>query len=92
MKEIPIPRYVDSQMQLFFWELDEVVVISAIAGFGIVMDMVFYSMIAGFFASILFTKYKNNFLDGILMHMAYWAGFMKLNKLFPNGQIRHYVP
>jgi conjugal transfer pilus assembly protein TraL len=92
MNEIDIPRYVDSQHQMFFWELDEVVIIASIIGLGMLLDYLFYSMIPAIAIGLIFSRYKNGNLEGVLMHMAFWAGFVGLNKYFPNGQSRNLIP
>ena len=92
MNEVPIPRYVDSQHQFFFWEVDEVVIIMSIIGLGIALDFLLYSLLPAIGVGMVFSRYKNGNLDGILMHMAYWSGFMALNKYFSNGQSRHLIP
>ena len=92
MNEIPIPRYVDAQHQLFFWEIDEVVIIMSIIGLGIALDFFFYSLVPAIGLGLIFSRYKNGNLDGVLLHMAYWSGFFSLNKVFSNGQVRQYLP
>ena len=92
MNEIPIPRYVDAQHQVFFWEIDEVVIITSILGLGIALDFFFYSLVPAIVLGMVFSRYKNGNLDGVLQHMAYWAGFVALNKIFTNGQVRQYIP
>lgn len=37
MKEIDIPRYVDSQTQLLFWEIDEAAIFIGCLGAGIAL-------------------------------------------------------
>jgi len=92
MNEIEIPRYVDSQHQFFFWELDEVVIIVSIIGLGMALDYLFSSMIPAFLVGWIFSRYKNGNLEGALVHMAYWFGLVGLNKHFPNGQTRRLIP
>ena len=92
MNEVPIPGYVDAQHQFFFWEIDEVVIIMSIIGLGIVLDLLLYSFLPAIGVGMLFSRYKNGNLDGVLMHASYWYGFMGLNKYFKNGQSRHFIP
>ena len=52
MNEVDIPRYVDSQPQLFFWEIDEAVIFIGLLGCGIAIGGWFtlLSIIAGYYA------------------------------------------
>ncbi len=90
MKDIEIPRFVDSQVQVFFWEIDEIVPMVASVGIGIMTGALTYMLIPAFIITKLFSKYKEMHLDGILLHYAYWVGIFPLNKAHDNGQIRRY--
>lgn len=85
MDLVPIPRYVDSQMQILFWEIDEVVPVVALMGVGIMTDTMGYMIFVMVIVWKLFGKFKNRNLDGVLMHMAYAGGLSNLNKRFPPG-------
>ncbi|MEC4720473.1 type IV conjugative transfer system protein TraL [Noviherbaspirillum sp. CPCC 100848] len=92
MNEIDIPRYVDSQVQLFFWEFDEAIVfISCLAG-GIVAGGWFaiVGMLGGIFAVKVFKRFKNGALEGVLLHLCYWAGVLSLNKKFDDAAKREF--
>lgn len=91
MDVVPIPRYVDAQMQVLFWELDEVVPVVALMGVGIMTDTLAYMFIVMVIVWKLFGRFKDNNLDGILMHLAYVNGLASLNKRFPAGIERLYV-
>ena len=36
----------------------------------------------------LFGRFKNARMDGVLFHMAWWAGLMSMNKRFDSGAMR----
>lgn len=88
MTEKPIPNYVDDQMQIFFWELDEF--LPALVMF-IVMFM-WDQLMLGIFSTYAFVKifgrFKNAHMDGVLFHMAWWSGLMMMNKRFDSGAMR----
>lgn len=84
---IPIPRYVDAQMQVLLWEIDEVFPIVALFGIGILTDLMLYMLVLIVLLMKLFSTYKNTNLDGILMHLAYAHGISKLNQRFPLGVV-----
>jgi conjugal transfer pilus assembly protein TraL len=90
MEEIDIPRYVDSQYQLFFWELDEIAPIAGMLGLGIVTDTLTLMIVPMFVFARVFSAFKQHHLDGVLLHMAYWAGIIRLNRVFENGLVRCY--
>ena len=92
MNEIEIPRYVDAQPQLFFWELDEAIVYVACMAAGISVGGVYTiaSMVAGWFVVKAFRRFKNGALDGILLHLCYSWGLMALNKRYQDGMKRDY--
>lgn len=85
MNPVKIPRYVDSQMQVLFWEIDEIVPVVALMGVGIVTDTLSYMLVLMIIVWKVFGKFKNNNLDGILMHLAYVNGIAQLNKRFHPG-------
>ena len=92
MNEIDIPRYIDCQPQLFFWELDEAVVfIGCLAG-GIALGGWFAlaSMGAGIFAVKAFKRFKSGALEGVLLHLCYWAGVMSLNEIYDDSSKRDF--
>ena len=92
MKEIDIPRYVDSQMQLLFWEIDEAVIFIGCLGAGIAIGgwATIASLVGGWYAVKRFKRFKNGALDGILQHLCYWAGVMKLNKHYQDSSKRDF--
>lgn len=92
MKEVEIPRYVDSQPQLFFWELDETIVFVACLAAGIAMGGIFtlISMVAGWFVVKMFRRFKNGSLDGVLLHICYRAGLLGLNKRYKDSMKRDF--
>lgn len=92
MKEVEIPRYVDAQPQLFFWELDEAIVFVACLAAGIWLGGFFTiaSMIVGWGVVKAFRRFKNGALDGILLHLCYGWGLMALNERYTDGMKRDY--
>ena len=92
MNAIDIPRYVDSQPQLLFWELDEAIIFVGCLASGIALGGYFtlVSMAMGVAVVKLFRRFKNGALDGILLHLCYWAGFMGLNKRYPDSSVRDF--
>lgn len=87
MKTTRIPRYIDSTPQIFFWEMDEFVILIACLSIGIVAGG-FYTLIGlgiGFYLVHIFKRYKEGGLPGQLNHIAHWSNALNINSRFPNG-------
>lgn len=91
MDEVEIPHYIDSQPQIFFWELDEFAPVVVLMGLGIMTDTLTACIPFMFAFSYVFQRFKASQMEGILMHLVYWYGILPLNKLFKNGMSREYV-
>lgn len=91
MKEVVIPRYIDSQMQLFFWEFDEFIVAAGLLAFGIVTKSFFIAIILIYVFNKMFRRFKDGRLEGILLHVAYWIGLFPLNRVALDGLQRSKV-
>lgn len=92
MDPVEIPDYIDSQPQLFFWELDEAIVFVFCFGVGIVIGSwgVLFGIGAGVGVVKFFRRFKNGTFDGILFHIIYWLGLASLNQRFKDGGERTY--
>lgn len=91
MKMVSIPRYIDSQPQFFFWEIDEVAIVVVCMGVGILFEVLGPLLIASFLLTWQFRKFKMARMEGILMHMMFWFTGMGINKKFDNGLLREFV-
>ena len=88
MTEKPIPNHVDDQMQVFFWEIDEFFPALVIFVVLFMWDQLMLGLISTYVFVKLFGRFKNARLDGVLFHMAWWAGLMSMNKRFDSGAMR----
>lgn len=82
MQNKKIPRHIDAIPQIFFWELDEAILVIAGLGFGFFLGG-FYSVLGlclGIWASNSFKRYKDGGLPGQLEHLAHWKNIFNLNK------------
>jgi conjugal transfer pilus assembly protein TraL len=82
MKYVKVPRFVDENMQISFFEIDEVMFIVAGLFLGVLFKMLFWGLIAGFFLASLFSKYKQSKNRGFLLHFIYWHGFVICKRSF----------
>lgn len=85
MENVKIPRYIDSQLQILFFELDEFVLAMGIFVIGVVIKQELPAMLAIYFVVKAFRYFKDGKLDGILLHLAFWYGFLPMNKIAKDG-------
>ena len=87
MRNVPIPRHIDAIPQIFFWELDEFLILASVFGVGIAIGGIYTlgGIILGFLAANKFKTYKSNGLPGQLNHIFHWRNVMNLNSAYPNG-------
>ena len=90
MTEKPIPNHVDDQMQVFFWEIDEFLILAACFGVGIMLGGMntVLGIGCGFFAANIFKKYKAGGLPGQLNHLVHWKNIFNINSAFPRSGVR----
>ncbi|QKE37384.1 type IV conjugative transfer system protein TraL [Ferrovum myxofaciens] len=88
MNQVEIPRFVDSQLQFFWWEMDEFLVAASVLGLSIIMHLVWLAFLGIPSLVKLLKMFKNSSLPGGLLHIAYWTGVSGMNRLFDDGLIR----
>ena len=88
MTEKPIPNYVDDQMQVFFWEIDEFFPALTIFIVMFMWDQLLIGILLTYVFVKFFSRFKNANMAGVLFHMAWWVGLMGMNKKFDNGATR----
>ncbi|MBE7562209.1 type IV conjugative transfer system protein TraL [Acidithiobacillus sp. HP-6] len=91
MKTVQIPGHVDDQPMILFWEMDEVAVGSMFFIIGYVMRELTICIVLAFIMVKLFQGWKNNQLNGVLVHMSYKFGWWRLNEVFKNGNIKEWI-
>jgi len=91
MTEKPIPNYVDDQMQIFMWEVDEFFPSLVIFIVMFMWDQLLLGIILTILFVKLFSRFKSSNMQGVLLHMVWWSGLMSMNKKFDNGSIREAV-
>jgi type IV conjugative transfer system protein TraL len=72
--ETRIPRYLNSQAQLLWWELDEVIVITAALGIGIMYEILILAIPIALAAAKAMAKMKAERGHGWILHAAWWHG------------------
>ncbi len=72
--ETRIPRYLNAQAQLLWWELDEVLVMSAALGIGILYEVLLLSIPLALLAAKAMAKIKHEHGHGWILHKSWWHG------------------
>lgn len=85
MSEVAIPEHIDSQAQFFMWEIDEFVIGSGIFIVGIVLRHIIPALILGWLAVRAIRRWKEDEMDGALLHIVYGMGMTALNSVFNDG-------
>lgn len=91
MNERSIPNYVDDQMQIFFWEIDEFFPSLTIFIVMFMWDQLLFGIFMTLAFNKFFSRFKNANMSGVLFHMFWWVGLMGMNKKFDNGATREAV-
>lgn len=85
MEAIDIPRFADSQYQLFWWEIDEAAAVISLFGLGIASGLLMLSLLAIPSTLYFLKKYKNGTLEGGMHHALWSFGMLPLNDEFPDA-------
>ena len=87
MREIDVPRYIDSQPQFFWWELDEFALAIGLMGVGMLTETLTIMFFVIVVVSAWLKRFKSNNLDGAIVHIAYKAGLTPLNTVYKDGLV-----
>jgi len=79
-----IARYIDDPPQIFFWEVDEIVIFSTFFALGMLADTLTVMIFLGIGVAILFSKVKQNRSDGFFLHVLYWLGIFGMKGCPPS--------
>jgi type IV conjugative transfer system protein TraL len=85
-----IESHVNDPTTIFFWEIDEVIVIASCTFLGIMIGKMFSLLLLGFFLSYILKRIKRKSAEGVMMHFLYWHGFLKLRGC-PPSYMREFV-
>ena len=88
MNKVEIPQWIDSFPQIMWFEVDEITPFIFCVASGSFLHMMTPMLLLGVFVTWIYLKHKRNSLDGSLLHMMFWGGFMSLNRFYKNGLLR----
>ncbi len=86
-----IPKYLNAQMQLLWWEMDEILVMMVFVGLGIVSDHQYIGTAIGWAAMKGYTVVKYVKQPGYAKHVAYKYGFWGIRERVPEYWVKELV-
>lgn len=87
---VDIPREVDSQLQVLWWEIDELFIAMIVFGSGLMTHHIVIPVIVALVVMHYIAKMKSEALPGAGLHFLYWFGFSSINKEFNDSMERKF--
>lgn len=75
MEDRYIPKYLNAQIQLLWWELDEMIVLMTFVSFGIISGHTYIGACIGFIFMNIYSKLNSKKQPGYFKHVMYRYGF-----------------
>jgi conjugal transfer pilus assembly protein TraL len=93
LEKLLIPRHIDKPPMVFFWAMDELLVMTFMVGVGIVIEQIFLMFVISQFLVKRYRRFNAEQLDGYYLHFCYWAGLMNQGrgKTMPETSRREYI-
>ncbi|WP_151944421.1 type IV conjugative transfer system protein TraL [Aliarcobacter butzleri] len=86
-----IPKYMNAEMQILWWDLSEFLILLVIIVFGVIAEMQFIATAIGVGVLKVITKMKNHKQAGFVGHYAYSKGLFGLKGRVPEFWIKEIV-
>jgi type IV conjugative transfer system protein TraL len=86
-----IPKYMNAEMQILWWDLSEFLILLVIIAFGVIAEMQFIATAIGVGVLKVITKMKNHKQAGFVGHYAYSKGLFGLKGRVPEFWIKEIV-
>jgi type IV conjugative transfer system protein TraL len=86
-----IPKYMNAEMQILWWDLSEFLILLVIIAFGVIAEMQFIATAIGVGVLKVITKMKNHKQAGFVGHYAYSKGLFGLKDRVPEFWIKEIV-
>ena len=87
---VRIPRYVNELLQIGPYELDELIVLASVMMIGVISGYIFTGIAAGFVVTYFFTFFKSKNSRGVMLHMLYWYGLVKMKNMWCDTSFAKY--
>ena len=88
MEKKYIPKYLNAEPQILWWDTSEFVILLMFVGFGVIADMPYSMGFVGVIALKVVTKMKNNKTAGFMKHYAYRFGLYGMKEKVPEFWIK----
>ena len=86
-----IPKYMNAEMQILWWDLSEFLILLVIIAFGVIAEMQFIATAIEVGDLKVITKMKNHKQAGFVGHYAYSKGLFGLKDRVPEFWIKEIV-
>jgi len=86
-----IPKYMNAEMQILWWDLSEFLILLVIIAFGVIAEMQFIATAIGVGVLKVITKMKKHKQAGFVGHYAYSKGLFGLKGRVPEFWIKEIV-
>lgn len=74
MEKRYIPQFLDAQIQLLWWELDEIIILMMFVSIGLLTDHAYIASVLGFMSMNLYSKISSKKQPGYFKHVMYKYG------------------
>jgi len=72
-----MPRHLDDEAKFLWWDFQQVLIVMAVIGFSIVVNMLIEGVVLGIMAGMAIGRIKSGRGRGYMAHTAYW--YMPMN-------------
>ncbi|HIQ48510.1 MAG TPA: type IV conjugative transfer system protein TraL [Aquifex aeolicus] len=79
-----IPRYLNAQIQMGWWEFDEFVLLFIPAFIGLMNDLAEIGIVVGAGLYAIYKRFKENSQEGFIWHFLYWYGLWRREFILPS--------
>lgn len=86
-----IPKYMNAEIQILWWDLSEFVILLVFIAFGVIAEMQFTATAIGVIILKIITAMKNYRQAGFVGHYAYSKGLFGLKGRVPDFWIKEIV-
>jgi len=67
-----MPRHLDDEMKFLWWDFQQVLIVIAVIGFSIIVNMLIEGIVLGVLAGMATGRLKSGHGRGYMLHTAYW--------------------
>jgi len=79
-----IPKYLNAQIQMGWWELDEFLILFLPSFVGFTNNLTELGILTGSALYVFYKRLKENAQEGFFWHILYWYGFWRREFILPS--------